>query len=439
MPARDPREIFSLNESMRTLRPKRNSRGRVIALSLISLCFVTSLSLVLFSGVAEKPLSVVNANLAAAGSLAPPFLDRMYHFFCPWFGDCEQPGMEFVRTDTAATTSPEPEQQPVQSAYTSPTTTVPPPPASESIRQAAEPQQVVRQTVVNQPVIERVVERERVVTEGGVSETTLADKLNRSRKQAPLTHLLAIVPTERADLRRVQCRRTVAAHRQSLQHDHHNPTITGGTITASSITGAISNAISTALATIDDLTSTELVAVNATFTNATTTTFYAGALGAGTASITNATTTNLATANLRLSSLDCTGYANGGTLTTDGNGNVICATDDGGAGSTVAGSDTQVQFNSGGGFAAAASFTFASSSGKLAVPYASTTAITASGTGYFNALSAGTLVLDSALPIASGGTGTTTAPGEAAAHGAPSPAHFRVSPTCRMRSTHGSR
>ena len=56
---------------------------------------------------------------------------------------------------------------------------------------------------------------------------------------------------------------------------------------------------------------------------------------------------------------------------------MICATDDGGAGSTVGGSDTQVQFNSGGGFAAAASFTFASSSGKLAVPYASTTALSA--------------------------------------------------------------
>ena len=92
---------------------------------------------------------------------------------------------------------------------------------------------------------------------------------------------------------------------------------------------------------------------------------------AANSTITSATTTNLATTDLRISSLDCTGYANGGTLTTDGSGNVVCATDDGGAGSSVAGSDTQVQFNSGGGFAAAASFTFASSSGKLAVPYAS--------------------------------------------------------------------
>lgn len=172
-----------------------------------------------------------------------------------------------------------------------------------------------------------------------------------------------------------------------------NPTITGGSITASSIVGTISSAISTALATIDDLTSTELVAVNATFTNATSTTFYSGALGAGTANITNATTTKLATADLRISSLDCTGYANGGTLTTDGSGNVVCATDDGGAGSTVAGSDTQVQFNSGGGFAAAASFTFSSSTGKLAVPYASTTALTALDTGYFGTASTTNLIV----------------------------------------------
>jgi hypothetical protein len=108
-----------------------------------------------------------------------------------------------------------------------------------------------------------------------------------------------------------------------------NPTITGGSITASSIVGTISSAISSALATIDDLTSNTITATNASFTNATTTTFYAGALSAGTASITNASTTDLATANLRVSSLNCAGYANGGTLTTDGSGNVVCATDDG--------------------------------------------------------------------------------------------------------------
>ena len=226
-------------------------------------------------------------------------------------------------------------------------------------------------------MIERVVETQRVVTEGGVSETTLADRLNQ------LENKLRVLIFSQSSQQSAQTSAVSHAVALSQRIDNlsnttiTNPTITGGSITGSSIVGTISSAISTALATIDDLTTTELVAVNATFTSATSTTFYAGALGAGTASITNATTTNLATENLRVSSLDCTGYANGGTLTTDASGNVVCATDDGGAGSSVAGSDTQVQFNSGGGFAAAASFTFASSSGKLAVPYASTTALTA--------------------------------------------------------------
>ena len=245
---------------MRTLRPRRKSRSRLIALSIISLCFVTSLSLVLFSGVAEKPLSVVNANLAAAGSLAPPFLDRMYHFFCPWFGNCEQPGMEFVRTDTAATTSPEPEQKPVQSAYTSSTTTVPPPPASESIRQAVEPQQVVRQTVVTQPVIERVVERERVVTEGGVSETTLVDRLNQLENK--LRSLISSQSSQQAAQTSAVYNEVALSQRiDNLSNTTiTNPTITGGSISGSSITGAsivgtITNTIQSVLATIDDLTS----------------------------------------------------------------------------------------------------------------------------------------------------------------------------------------
>ena len=179
--------------------------------------------------------------------------------------------------------------------------------------------------------------------------------------------------------------------------DITNPTITGGTITAASIVGSITNAISSALATIDDLTSNTITATNASFTSATTTN-----LAASNASVTSivaggATTTNLATSNLRIDSLDCSSYGNGGKLTTDASGNVSCAADQGGAGSTVAGSDAQVQFNSSGGFAAAASFTFASSTGKLAVPYASTTAFTAIGTGYFGSASTTNLTV-SGLP-----------------------------------------
>ena len=402
---------------MRTLRPERKSRGREIALWLVAVCLTASLSFAITSGAVGERLGAVRANFAAAATLPPSsFLDHIYHFFCPWFGGCEEPAAEPMGTNAAATTFAEPPPKPAQPAY-GPATSAP----SEPVRQQPPNQQPsavlqpINQTVVHQPVIERVVQRERVVTEGGVSETTLADRLNQ------LENKLRSLIFSQSSQQSAQTSAVYNVVAQSQRIDNlsnttiTNPTITGGSITGSSITGAsivgtITSAIQSALATIDDLTSTELVAVNATFTNATTTTFYAGALGAGTANITNATTTNLTTDNLRISSLNCTGYANGGKLTTDASGFVTCGTDNGGAGSTVAGADTQIQFNNGGGFAAAASFTFASSIGKLAVPYASTTAITASGTGYFNALLAGTLVLDSALPIASGGTGTTTAP-----------------------------
>ena len=406
MSARDPRELFSLHETMRTLRPKRKSRGNGIILWLFAFCITAALSFALAAGTTR--LLNERANLAAAASPPSSFLDHIYNFFCPWFGGClpgeqagEEPATESMGTNAPAATSAEPQPKPGPATY-APTTYPPSEPVQQQpVSPQSSPAQPINQTVVNQPartepverVIERVVETQRVVTEGGVSEMTLADRLNQ------LENKLRALIFSQSSQQSAQTSAVSHAVALSQRIDNlsnttiTNPTITGGSITGSSIVGTISSAISTALATIDDLTTTELVAVNATFTNATSTTFYAGALGAGTASITNATTTNLDTANLRVSSLDCTGYANGGTLTTDASGNVVCATDDGGAGSSVAGSDTQVQFNSGGGFAAAASFTFASSSGKLAVPYASTTAFTALGTGYFGTASTTNLIV----------------------------------------------
>ena len=108
---------------------------------------------------------------------------------------------------------------------------------------------------------------------------------------------------------------------------------------------------------------------------------------------------------MRLSPLDCTSYANGGTLTTDASGNVVCAADDGGAGSTVAGADTQIQFNNGGSFGAAANFTFSSSTGKLAVPYASTTALT-TGTQWFTGLANSGLGVDANGKVYAAATST---------------------------------
>jgi hypothetical protein len=115
-----------------------------------------------------------------------------------------------------------------------------------------------------------------------------------------------------------------------------NPTITGGSISGSTIVGTISTVIHSALGTIDDLTSNNITVTNATFSAASTT------------ALTVSGTSTLAHVTLGAS---CSSYGNGGKLTTDALGNIICATDQGGAGSTVAGADTQVQFNDAGGLA----------------------------------------------------------------------------------------
>ncbi|MBI5470398.1 hypothetical protein HY968_03740 [Candidatus Kaiserbacteria bacterium] len=131
-----------------------------------------------------------------------------------------------------------------------------------------------------------------------------------------------------------------------------NASISGGTISGTSgagigdnatttsffaavghFTTGILDALSSAAATITSLTSTTLVATNATFTNSTTT---------------YATTTNLyvsatsTTQGLRVSSLDCSSLGNGGTLTTDASGNVVCAADDSGSGGATFGKTFEI-------------------------------------------------------------------------------------------------
>ena len=73
------------------------------------------------------------------------------------------------------------------------------------------------------------------------------------------------------------------------------PSISGGSITASSISGTISNAVNAALGTIASLGGTELTYTRATFESATTTNLYAGNASIGTASTTNLTVNGTAT------------------------------------------------------------------------------------------------------------------------------------------------
>ncbi len=88
-----------------------------------------------------------------------------------------------------------------------------------------------------------------------------------------------------------------------------NATISGGSVTAASILGTITNVIDSAVAAISSLTADMLVATNATFTNSTTT---------------NATTTTLYTSNLTAAAANVTGdltvsgTITGGTLSVSG-------------------------------------------------------------------------------------------------------------------------
>ena len=152
-----------------------------------------------------------------------------------------------------------------------------------------------------------------------------------------------------------------------------SPTITGGSVSAASLSGTLTNAVNTASGEIDSLTGTALTYTNGTTTSATSTNLFASNLAAAVLAVSGTSTLT----HLNLSSFNCSTFGNGGKLTTDALGNVTCAADQEGSGSTVGGADTQVQFNSGGSFTGSSAFTFASSSALLTVTNASTTNVTA--------------------------------------------------------------
>ena len=177
---------------------------------------------------------------------------------------------------------------------------------------------------------------------------------------------------------------------------------------------------------------TDLFASNATV----------GTLSAGTFNATGTSTL----AGINLPTTNCSTFGNGGKLTTDSSGNVICAGDQGGSGSTVAGANGQIQFNGFGSFGASPALAFATSTGTLSAPTisstnvstanatsttlavtgtASTSNLIASNSFTLGALSgflkatAGVVStsfinlasdVTGVLPIGNGGTGTSTAP-----------------------------
>ena len=285
---RDPRELFGMEETMRTLRPEKQRRRPKVALFLVTLSAVALLSYAALTGTlaAPKQLAGARTQLLAAAASAPSFLDwataAVYRTFCPYVSDCEVEYAALNSQQQPAPTVPKPQPLPAQNS-----------PDGSARLQASSTPPIVYQTV-NQPVIERVIERQRVVAEGGITEATLGDRLNL------LENKLRSLIFSQSSQQSAQTSAVYNAVALSQRIDNlsgtniSNPTITGGSITGSSIIGTISNAIATALATIDDLTSVTITATNAAFTNstttnATTTNLYAASLVAG-----NATTTSSA-------------------------------------------------------------------------------------------------------------------------------------------------
>ena len=185
-----------------------------------------------------------------------------------------------------------------------------------------------------------------------------------------------------------------------------NASIMGGSISNASISGTtVSGATVNATSfTATTATSTNLFATLANFGTAVATTLNTSVANIVGFTATNATTTSLAvTGNLsqtagtstlaavNLPNDNCSSYGNGGKLTTDAFGNIICAADQGGSGSTVAGANFQVQFNDGGSFGANSAFTFNKASSLLTVANASTTNLSVSASATLGAASSTSL------------------------------------------------
>jgi len=223
----------------------------------------------IFQTLTSGMVSRAHDQLAAASSLPwlDTFADALYRTVCPILRDC--PREEFVA-------APQPHLQQKATATSSPS------------QPAVATPQTVQQTVINNPVIERIRETVRTVTDAS-TYTAYVD--------ARITALSDTL------VRRIGAMEN--ANATSFRNVSQSSGSGSGSVAAASITGTLTNAIDSLLGTIADLTATNLT-VSATST----------------------------TAGLHVSSLDCSSLGNGGTLTTDAFGNVVCAADDGGAGTS---------------------------------------------------------------------------------------------------------
>src|SRR5665213_2221147 len=241
------------------------------------------------------------------------------------------------------------------------------------------------QTIIQNPVIERVVQSEQVISSGGISESELTQKLQELNNELSEEIYTATAANSTVIAQNYNVTAQTNAIDQLTDTAIYSPTITGGSITGTSVNASALSVSGTA-----------------------TSTFAAGIDIAG----------------------GC--FAVAGT----------CITGGGGGGSTnPGGSDTQVQFNDNGVFQGSSSFTFASSTATLSVLNFSATNATTTTFAVSGLASTSNLVVSNGftlgsvsgilksiggvvsakfvdlasdvtgiLPIGNGGTGTTSAP-----------------------------
>ncbi|HXH23693.1 MAG TPA: hypothetical protein VNI78_00505 [Vicinamibacterales bacterium] len=287
----------------------------------------------------------------------------------------------------------------------------------------------VQQTVIQQPVIERIRETVRTVVEGGLSASYVDERL-LALQQSLQSQIAAVSAAQSSRTDTIYQTVGMVGRIEELTNTKlHTPiidgaTITGGSITAASISGTISNIIDAVSATIADLTATTLVATNSTTTNATTTNLAVtgnAVIGSGTGVLqtTSGFVSSIANGSngqvLKIAggvatwSTDLTGSGGGASVwaTTSDDLAIVEAdpTDVVIIGATATSTTGNILEVAGASLfrglvrayqtVTAPNFT-ATSSTASTLPYASSTAISVSGTGYFGAASTSNLTISGA-------------------------------------------
>ena len=287
---------------------RRRSVSPVFPLASLALAIIlsTAAAYAAFNPTGASTIASRVQSQFAAASADTSIFDRAAQFLfrvvCPIFRSCDLNDARIADAGGADHQNIPSTALPRQAATTVPTPSTSSPQAdSTSSASASSASSAAANPPVVQRVVERIVERPLptyTIAQGGISEAVFNDRLNQldnklSSQIFSLSASLISAPNSLPASGGITNNIALSQRIDQLNGTTiTNPTITGGSITGSSIIGTISNAIATALATIDDLTSTTITATNATFTNstttnATTTNLYAVSLTAG-----NATTTS---------------------------------------------------------------------------------------------------------------------------------------------------